>query len=174
MKNLKQLKKNSGFTIVELLIGIGVIVGFLAFVYGIYSRISTSNHANTLIGDLTMFQTKIHEVYANEPTGYTGMKTEDIIKSKAYPGDLGASATALNSSFAGAVTVDGKTANTFDIVYANVPNGVCKAALGKLVSSGEFVTIAVGTGTTTPGADKASVETACGSSGPVKMTFTSN
>lgn len=173
MKNTKQFKKNSGFTIVELLIGIGVIVGFLAFVYGIYSRISTSNHANTLIGDLTMFQTKIHEVYANEPTGYTNMDNGEIITAKAYPGDLGASGETLNSSFAGAVTVKGVTANSFTIEYAKVPSGVCNAAAAKIFSSGEWVSISIN-GTVIASPTKSEIEPLCDGLSNVPMIFTSN
>lgn len=181
MKNLKQLKKNSGFTIVELLIGIGVIVGFLAFVYGVYSRISSSNHANTMTGDLTTFQTKIHEVYANDPTGYSSITTAGVITAKAYPGDLNVNGTtSLTSTFAGVVTVGTTASNVFTITYDAVPNTVCAAVANKLASSGEWVSIAGGkdgkteiySATTTP--TKASIEAACGTSGTAKMIFTSN
>lgn len=177
MKNLKQLKKNSGFTIVELLIGIGVIVGFLAFVYGVYSRISSSNHANTMTGDLTTFQTKIHEVYANNPQGYTGISAGELISAKAYPGDLNANGTTLTSTFAGGVTVASKASNDFAITYAAVPSSVCAAVANKLAASGEWVSIVAGSttiydATTVP--SKTTIETACGTSGTKAMTFTSN
>lgn len=183
MKNLKQLKKNSGFTIVELLIGIGVIVGFLAFVYGVYSRISTSNHANTMTGDLTTFQTKIHEVYANDPAGYgTGDMTAGVITSKAYPGDLNlSSSNKLTSTFAGDVSIKADTSNQFTITYASVPSGVCIAVANKLASSGEWIKVGAGgegnifdSTKDAAAATKANTDAKCNAKPNVSMTFTSN
>lgn len=182
MKNLRSnyLNKQTGFTSIELLIGVAVMVTVVAMVIGLSGPIMTSIRTNTMVSELTTFQQKIHEVYNGQQDGYAGISAKELIASKAYPGSLNATTSALTSSFAGKVTIssdDGGGAS-FSIQYDSVPTGVCIATIAKMTSVGGWNEIDVGgspiwSGTSaTP--KKTEIDAACGAKANVAMKLISN
>lgn len=171
--------KQAGFTAIELLIGVGVIVVFIAFVLGVMGPIKNSLNTNTLVGQLTTFQSEIHGVYSGQQDGYTGISAAELIKSKAFPGDLNATTSTLTSSSAGKVTItsDDGAGTTFSIQYDSVPSGVCNKIISKLTSAGGWNEVDVGGSAVWSGTDatpkKSAIDTACSKSNVV-MKFISN
>lgn len=172
------IAKTSGFTTIELLIGLGVMVAVIALAIGLSGPIMTSIKTNNMVGELTTFQQKIHEVYNGQQDGYSGISAEELIKSKAYPGSLSATTSTLTSSSAGKVTIKSTDSTQFEISYSAVPTGVCIATIAKLTSVGGWNEIDVGgtsiwSGTSaTP--KKSAIDSACGASANVAMKFISN
>lgn len=174
------LNKQAGFTIFELIVGIGIFVAVAALVLGVAGPMNTTMKSSKLLGELTTFQQKIHEIYNGQTDGYSGISAEELIKSKAYPTSLNATTTTLTSSDGGAITIssdDGGGAS-FSIQYAGVPSGVCIAIINKLTSAGGWNEVDVGgtaiwSGTsTTP--KKSAIDSACTATANVAMKFISN
>lgn len=177
---LSSVNKQKGFTIFELIVGIGIFVAVAALVLGVAGPINTTMKSSKLTGELSTLQQKIHEVYNGQQDGYTGISAAELIKSKAYPTSLNATTSTLTSPDGGVVTVssdDGGGAS-FTISYAAVPTGVCIAIINKLSSAGGWNEIDVGgspiwSGTSaTP--KKTAIDSACGASANVAMKFISN
>lgn len=174
-------KKNGGYTIIELIVGVAVVVAVVAGVLGFSGPVLTTVRTNNMTGELATFQQKIHEVYNGQQNGYAGISAQELITSKAYPGSLNATASSLTSSFAGKVTIssDDGSGTSFSITYAGVPSGVCSALIPQLTTSGAgWDEIAIGGSSIWSGTssvpDKSKVDSACQASAKVAMKFTSN
>lgn len=174
-------KKNGGYTIIELIVGVAVVVAVVAGVLGFSGPILTTVRTNNMTGELATFQQKIHEVYNGQQNGYAGISAQELITSKAYPGSLNATANSLTSSFAGKVTIssDDGSGTSFSITYAGVPTGVCIATVAKLTTSGGgWEDVSVGGSSIWSGTSsvptKSAIDSACGASANVAMKFTSN
>ncbi len=178
-KQRQYKKKNGGYTIIELIVGISVVVAVVAGVIGFSGPIMTTVRTNTMTGELSTFQQKIHEVYNSQQNGYSGISAQELITSKAYPGSLNATTNSLTSSFAGKVTIssDDGAGTSFAIQYAGVPTGVCIAIIAKITSGGwneiDVGGTAIWSGTSSV-PTKAAMDTACGASPNVAMKFISN
>ena len=177
--NRKHLKAQ-GFTTIELLIGLAVMVAVVALAIGLSGPIMTSIRTNNMVGELTTFQQKIHEVYNGQQNGYADISASELINSKAYPGSLNANGTSLTSTFAGKVTItsDDGGGTSFSIQYAGVPTGVCIATIAKMTSVGGWNEIDVGGSPIWAGTQatpkKSDIDAACGASANVAMKFISN
>jgi type II secretory pathway pseudopilin PulG len=173
--------KNGGFAMsTELLVVIGIVIGILVFVFGVLGPMRSSSNLNTLLGELTSFQSDIRSVYSGQQDGYTGISAAEVIKSKAYPGSLNATSTTLTSSSAGKVTItsDDGGGTTFSIQYDSVPTGVCNKIVSKLASAGGWNEVDVGGSAVWKGTDatpkKTVIDSACGAKANVIMKFISN
>jgi type II secretory pathway pseudopilin PulG len=171
-------KYQSGFTIFEMIIGVGIFVAVASLVLGVSGPIMTTIKSNRLLGELNTFQQKIHEVYNGQSAGYTGISAQELVTSKAYPTSLNATTDTLTSSDAGNITIENPTSASFSIEYASVPSGVCIATVNKLTSAGSWNEIDIGGTSIWSGTDvtptKASIDTACNATSNVAMKFISN
>lgn len=179
-KHINLPKNQSGFTLFELIIGVGIFVAVAALVLGVSGPIMTTIKSNRLLGELNTFQQKIHEVYNGQQTGYAGISEAELIKSKAYPTSLNATTSTFTSSDAGKITISSEDGGgaSFSIEYAAVPSGVCIAVINKLTSAGSWNEIDVGgtalwSGTSATPA-KSAIDDACGATANVTMKFISN
>lgn len=140
--NLKN-KKQNGYTLVELLIVLGLIIVFTLGTYVAYNMVKNSGSANTEARNLDTLRAGVKNLYAGSSV-YTllsgavlndGRMTPDSMRAIPYVvGD-----DKINNSFGGAVTVlpstlgtGGGANNGFAITYNRVPGAVCS----RLVTTG--------------------------------------
>lgn len=160
MKKLNMRKlKAKGFTMIELLIGIGFIAAASAIVYYTYNKVKATGDANTEGRHLDTLRAGIKNMYQNQVSygdegGNSAISetfanqariTPDAMR---IPGDD----TVIRNKFGGSVTIapatlgsTGNSNNAFAITYNNVPGEVCV----KLVTTAgsQFDQVEVGTTT---------------------------
>lgn len=168
MKLLKVNKnKNAGFTLLELLLVIGIAAIIGAGIYMVYNKVSVGQQAESESRTLDTLRAGVKSIYAASPDYGTVTKAV-LIAGRVVPDNM-VSGTNLVNSFGGSVTVLPKnlgagTNNGFEITYPSVPGAVC----AKLVTTAgaQFDAVTVGTtavktfGTNAP-IDVAATTTAC-------------
>ncbi len=149
--NIKNMRKNLGFTLVEILL----VVGFISLagigIYATYSKVQRSNSALQEIKNLSLFKYGIKNLYGNSQN-YAGLSnavinnariTPDSLRALPYaPGD-----TIISNSFGGGVNVwasnwNGATNNVFIVQYSGVPVDACVKMI--MSAQDEWDQIAIG------------------------------
>lgn len=187
MHSLPNQKQQRGFSLVELLLVLGVLAILLVAAFVVFPQVRDRNQANAEVTNLTTTKAGINNLYASKGGVYTGLTNTVAINARVYPTSMTASGSSL-SSWGGAVTtaVDGSNPRRFTITYADVPQGVCLGLVSGAASN--FEQIEVGeTPVITDSAGEAAelsaggqfnpaeAATACGTAtGPVDVVFTSN
>ncbi|MBA4242235.1 MAG: type IV pilin [Sphingobacteriaceae bacterium] len=149
--NIRSKKNKGGFSLIELLLVVGFIALVSLGVYTVYSKVQTSQAANTEARNLDTIRAGIKNLYGASQN-YVGLTNVVINDARVTPDSMRAvpvvaGAAAINNTFGGAVTVVpvnlGTGANNgFQITYAAVPGDVCT----KLVTTAgrAFDTVGVG------------------------------
>lgn len=189
--------KAKGFSLIELLLVLGVLAILLVAAFVVYPQVRDRNQANAEVSNLTAIKANITNLYASRGGNYAGLTTGIANQARAFPSSMnggvyGASAS-INAAWGGAVQIgDAATPGTavaaggrqFGISYAGVPNGVCLGLVSGAASN--FQQINVGStgvftnGTTaTPASaggqfDPAAAAAACAAANNQTITFISN
>lgn len=160
MKKLNMRKlKAQGFTMIELLIGIGFIAAASATVYYIYNKVKATGDANTEGRHLDTLRAGIKNMYQNQVSygnegGNAAISATFANQARITPDAmrLPGNDTVIRNKFGGSVTITpttlgstGNANNAFAITYNNVPGEVCV----KLVTTAgsQFDQVEVGTTT---------------------------
>lgn len=142
MKKLNMRKlKAQGFTMIELLIGIGFIAAASATVYYIYNKVKATGDANTEGRHLDTLRAGIKNMYQGQVSyGTEGGASSAISatfanQARITPDAMRLPGTAnesiIRNKFGGTVTIapqtlgSGQSNNAFSITYSNVPGEVC-------------------------------------------------
>lgn len=127
-------KKNSGFTLVEILL----VVGFIALagigIYTVYSKVQMGNAALQEGKNLDTIRAGVKNLYGSS-SNYVGLTNVVLNDARVTPDTMRAIPYAaadanINNSFGGAVVVEpvglgGGTNNGFRVTYPSVPGAVC-------------------------------------------------
>lgn len=171
MKKLNMRKlKAKGFTMIELLIGIGFIAAASVTVYYIYNKVKSTGDANTEGRHLDTLRAGIKNLYQGQ-VSYAGITHKFVNDARITPEDMrvaGDTTGIIRNKFGGTVTIapanlNGGTSNAFAITYNKVPGETCI----KLVTTAGFQFDSVQVGATTvktfgtQTVDPVAVATAC-------------
>lgn len=125
-------KKQKGFTLLELLLVLGVIAALTIGAFYIYPKVKAASTANTEKSNLSTIAAGIKLLY---PTGYQNLDNSSAILSRVYPDTMVDENKNTHSSFGGDVIVkpdsvgtpSGKinTVTQFDMVYSEMPSNIC-------------------------------------------------
>lgn len=148
MKKLNFKSKNSGFTLLEILLVIGVVAVFGVVVYATLDKVNSANAAKKEVDNLSILRAGIANGYSGQ-SGYPGLTALVTINGKFAPDSMvNAAGTGLINSWGGAITVtpvkfpSSATANNaFQIVYPLVPAKSCNKFVSDVASSFNRVTI---------------------------------
>lgn len=173
MKNFKSMKKQLGFTLVEVGIVVAVVLLLLTGVIGV-PKIIANAKANDEIGELKTITTAVQKIYATSPN-YAGVTLAEVISLKGIPDERKVSATVAANRWGGAITMAPTTCNTANdcmlMTSNNVPEVECVAVIPS--AAGGFARIGVAGTDVKPlgGAlDKTALGTQC-AGGNVTITY---
>lgn len=176
--------KAKGFSLIELLLVLGVLAILLVAAFVVYPQVRDRNQANAEVSNLTAIKANVTNLYASKGGNYAGLTNTVAVQARVFPSNMttstGSTSSTANSAWGGTVAVvaagTGTSANReFTVTYSTVPSGVCLGLVSG--AAGNFKQIRVGSTdvmTGTPASfQPATAATACNASDPT-VVFTSN
>lgn len=128
MNHINRSKKK-GFSLLELLLVMGIIAGAVVLALIIYPKITGANSVKTEVGNIGLIKSGVQSLYASSsnPPGSANMNGL-LIKANLIPDNMIKDATHLANTWGGDVyvgttTIAGKTG--FSIQYNKVPAAEC-------------------------------------------------
>ncbi len=181
MKNtvlIKNIKSKKGFSLLELLLVLGIIAALVVAAFIVYPKVQASQRAQAESNNIATIQAGVKALYTSA-SSFTGLTNTVAVQAKIFPDNMlsgsGSSATPINA-FKGDVVVE--SANTgpsaaqgssFTITYKNVPAAECTKII--TAAAGNFYTAGVGTAGNVKAAgevlDVAKTATQCESGGMI-------
>ncbi|HEF4887313.1 TPA: prepilin-type N-terminal cleavage/methylation domain-containing protein [Klebsiella oxytoca] len=146
-------KKHKGFSLLELLLVLGVIAALVVGAFIVYPKVQASQRAEAESKNIATIQAGVKSLYTSA-SSYSGLSNTVAVGAKIFPDNMlvgtGTSASVVNA-FKGNVILgvstdspSGAANSAFSITYVGVPAAEC----AKIVSAaaGNFYTVSVGTG----------------------------
>ncbi|VVE75197.1 Major structural subunit of bundle-forming pilus [Pandoraea anapnoica] len=174
VEHLNDLKRQSGFTLIEALVVMIVGVVILAAAAAGIGKLFSTSDISTEANNITQMQANTKSV-KNGGQGYKGLNNTIAQQYNIVPVNMAQDTTAhtISNAWNGAVvfgTASGDQAYT--IVYNQVPTEACTQLAQKLSTAG-WGSIDVGGKKITSASSLADIGTACSASNSNTMTFTS-
>lgn len=130
--------KQAGFSLLELLLVVGVGAVLILAGLSAYKLVSDNNAANQGVRQLQTLKSQVQQAFQGEPNyGSTGSTLVTILNNmRMLPPDMPLSGTNLRNGFGGTttVTVDSSDNTLFNITFNNVSASAC-ARMGVAYSS---------------------------------------
>lgn len=141
---IKKIKK--GFTLIEVLIVLGIAAIVAAAAYFTYNSIRTTNQANEEVRNLVLIKTAIQTVYASQ-RDYDGVSNSIIASSGFLPSNMNVEAGRIDNTWRNEIIIynwgpgpNPKPSKSFSIVTI-VPKNVCEKVVQGLVAAFDYVDI---------------------------------
>ncbi len=173
---LKNRKSKKGFSLLELLLVLGIIAALVVAAFIVYPKVQASQRAQAESNNIATIQAGVKALYTSA-SSFTGLTNSVAVQAKIFPDNMlsgsGSSATPINA-FKGNVVVasadtgpSAATGSSFTITYSNVPAAECTKII--TAAAGNFYTAGVGTAGNVKaaggGLDVAETATQCESGG---------
>lgn len=169
--------RRSGFSLIELLLVLGVLAILLVAAFVIYPQVRDRSQANEMAGHVSTIQANVRTMFVGKGR-YQGLDTTTANRGRSFPpsmngGNFNAGHADVRTPWGGIVYVDGVNAVTvtptgsipvyrsFYIRLATVPDNICLPLVSSL--AGRFRSVLVGTTEvmTASGLDPAAAAAAC-------------
>ena len=149
---LKNRKSKKGFSLLELLLVLGIIAALVVAAFIVYPKVQASQRAQAESNNIATIQAGVKALYTSA-SSFTGLTNSVAVQAKIFPDNMlsgsGSSATPINA-FKGNVVVasadtgpSAATGSSFTITYSNVPAAECTKII--TAAAGNFYTAGVGT-----------------------------
>ena len=113
-----------GFTLIELMITLGVISALSAGTYAGYRIYQTREQTNTAVQSSRTLATTLMQTYGHTGS-FANLNTQSVITGGLSPSNLPVSNQALKSPWGGSVTVTPAVSNeAYAITWNQVPSGI--------------------------------------------------
>lgn len=185
--NFRKITRNQGFSLIEMLLVLGVLAVLLIGAFVVYPKVKAQNQANEMATHMTMIKANVQKSFLSQAS-YKGLDTTTANKARSFPesmngGDFAIGHSGIRSPWGGIVYVDGINAVTptpngnipvyrsFYIRLADIPSDICMPLLSSV--AGHYESIKVGT---TELLDKSGLNTSlaaqtCANSQPQTIIF---
>lgn len=138
MKLRKINNNKQGYTLIELIIFVGLLALLMVAIYVIYDKVSNRMKANSLSKQLIVLSANIEQSFATLLSP-TGLNNNYALNAQLVPKGLaGGSSTGITNTFGGGVTVAASGLN-YTVTLDNIPRDVCA-----LVGTSNFFKLANG------------------------------
>ncbi|TCL43328.1 prepilin-type N-terminal cleavage/methylation domain-containing protein [Raoultella planticola] len=149
---IKNIKSKKGFSLLELLLVLGIIAALVVAAFIVYPKVQASQRAQAESNNIATIQAGVKALYTSA-SSFTGLTNTVAVQAKIFPDNMlsgsGSSATPINA-FKGNVVVasadtgpSAATGSSFTITYSNVPAAECTKII--TAAAGNFYTAGVGT-----------------------------
>ena len=175
LNRLQTLRKNKGFTIIEVGIVLALVGIALYFVISKLSQTADQNKAQNLSTDLSSVIGNAKRLYASQ-TSYAGVTIGALRDNAVFPPQWNVAGT-ITGPFTGPISVAAGTLvaanDALAITVPNIPSGVCSDIARMMVEGVNIITVAGTVVKPNNGAmDVATLGTQCSSAASVPMIFT--
>ncbi|ELM8953547.1 prepilin-type N-terminal cleavage/methylation domain-containing protein [Escherichia coli] len=149
---IKNKKSKKGFSLLELLLVLGIIAALVVAAFIVYPKVQASQRAQAESNNIATIQAGVKALFTSA-SSFTGLTNSVAVQAKIFPDNMlsgsGSSATPINA-FKGNVVVasadtgpSAATGSSFTITYSNVPAAECTKII--TAAAGNFYTAGVGT-----------------------------
>ena len=165
-------KKQGGFTLVELVVVLAIIIAAISAIIARQMSTSQSSRVQSEAGNLQTIVGKVNSTFAGR-SSYAGATTAFLLAQGAFPTSM-VNGTNVINGWNGAVSVAPGAGNTsVDITYAGVPSSACIEFVANTSKSYRTVTVGATVVKTTAQseADLTATQTACSAASSVSIIF---
>ena len=149
---IKNKKSKKGFSLLELLLVLGIIAALVVAAFIVYPKVQASQRAQAESNNIATIQAGVKALYTST-SSFTGLTNSVAAKANIFPDNMlinsGTFARPINV-FKGNVTLaedktgpSGADGSSFTITYENVPASECTKII--TAAAGNFYTAGVGT-----------------------------
>ncbi|MBX4771501.1 type 4 pilus major pilin [Klebsiella oxytoca] len=149
---IKNKKSKKGFSLLELLLVLGIIAALVVAAFIVYPKVQASQRAQAESNNIATIQAGVKALYTST-SSFTGLTNSVAAKANIFPDNMlinsGTFARPINA-FKGNVTLaedktgpSGADGSSFTITYSNVPAAECTKII--TAAAGNFYTAGVGT-----------------------------
>ena len=149
---IKNKKSKKGFSLLELLLVLGIIAALVVAAFIVYPKVQASQRAQAESNNIATIQAGVKALYTST-SSFTGLTNSVAAKANIFPDNMlinsGTFARPINV-FKGNVTLaedktgpSGADGSSFTITYSNVPAAECTKII--TAAAGNFYTAGVGT-----------------------------
>ena len=146
--------KAKGFSLIELLLVLGVLAILLVAAFVVYPQVRDRNQANAEVSNLTAIKANITNLYASRGGNYGGLNRGVANQARVFPSSMnGGVYTAgadITTAWGGGVWIGRESNSTDDVVngerrysirYEGVPAGVCLGLVSGAASNFQDVRV---------------------------------
>lgn len=180
---LKNRKSKKGFSLLELLLVLGIIAALVVAAFIVYPKVQASQRAQAESNNIATIQAGVKALYTSA-SSFTGLTNSVAVQAKIFPDNMlsgsGTAAKPINA-FKGNVTLvaantgpSSAAGSSFTITYDNVPAAECVKIT--TAAAGNFYTTRVGSRTVKASdgtLDVAAAAEACNNATSNTLVFTS-
>lgn len=163
------LRNKKGFSLLELLLVLGIIAALVVGAFIVYPKVQASQRAEAESKNIATIQAGVKALYTSA-SSYSGLTNTVATNAKIFPDNM-LNGTSVINVFKGNVTLatstespSGVANSAFTITYANIPAAECTKIIA--AAAGNFYVAKVGTTTVKAAGsilDVAATTTACAS-----------
>ncbi|ENS3161735.1 type 4 pilus major pilin [Salmonella enterica subsp. enterica serovar Montevideo] len=179
---IKNKKSKKGFSLLELLLVLGIIAALVVAAFIVYPKVQASQRAQAESNNIATIQAGVKALYTSA-SSFTGLNNSVAVQAKIFPDNMlsgsGSAAKPINA-FKGNVVVasadtgpSAATGSSFTITYENVPAAECTKII---TAAGNFYIAQVGGATVKEAGgtlNVAATAAACSDANSNKLVFTS-
>lgn len=148
---IKNKKSKKGFSLLELLLVLGIIAALVVAAFIVYPKVQASQRAQAEANNIATIQAGVKALYTSA-SSFNGLSTTVAVQAKIFPDNmLSGSGSAVEpiNAFKGKVIVEADSTgpsatsgSSFNIIYRNVPAAECTKIV--TAAAGNFYTAGVG------------------------------
>lgn len=149
---IKNKKSKKGFSLLELLLVLGIIAALVVAAFIVYPKVQASQRAQAESNNIATIQAGVKALYTSA-SSFTGLNNSVAVQAKIFPDNMlsgsGSAAKPINAFKGNVVVASANTGpsaaqgSSFTITYSNVPAAECTKII--TAAAGNFYTAGVGT-----------------------------
>ncbi|MDQ2309640.1 type 4 pilus major pilin [Pluralibacter gergoviae] len=149
---IKNIKSQKGFSLLELLLVLGIIAALVVAAFIVYPKVQASQRAQAESNNIATIQAGVKSLYTAS-SSFTGLTNSVAVQAKIFPDNMlvgsGTEAKPVNAFKGNVLVKEDSTGpskakgSSFTITYENVPAAECTKII--TAAAGNFYTAGVGT-----------------------------